>query len=57
MAWMPTSRAVKNNRQEHLRRLAEVAHILLDAGMILIVTAIELTEEDLDLIADHYQSG
>ena len=39
-----------NQRQEHLRRLAEVAHILLDAGMILIVTAIELTQEDLGLI-------
>ena len=39
-----------NNRQEHLRRLAEVAHILLDAGVILIVTAIELTQEDLELI-------
>jgi bifunctional enzyme CysN/CysC len=43
-------KSAKNNRQEHLRRLAEVAHIMLDAGMILIVTAIELTEEDLDLI-------
>jgi bifunctional enzyme CysN/CysC len=37
-------------RQEHLRRLAEVAHLLLDAGLILIVTAIELAQEDLDLI-------
>ena len=36
--------------EEHLRRLAEVAHILLDAGVILIVTAIELTQEDLELI-------
>jgi bifunctional enzyme CysN/CysC len=39
-----------NNRQEHLRRLAEVAHLMLDAGLILIVTAIELTREELDLI-------
>ena len=39
-----------DHRQEHLRRLAEVAHILLDAGVILIVTAIELTQEDLELI-------
>jgi bifunctional enzyme CysN/CysC len=38
------------NRQEHLRRLAEVANILLDAGVILIVTAQELTQEELDLI-------
>jgi bifunctional enzyme CysN/CysC len=37
-------------RQEHLRRLAEVAHLLLEAGLILIVTAIELTQEDLELI-------
>ena len=27
-----------------------MAHILLDAGVILIVTAIELTQEDLELI-------
>jgi bifunctional enzyme CysN/CysC len=39
-----------NSRQEHIRRLAEVAHILLDAGIILIVTAIKLTQDDLDLI-------
>ena len=39
-----------DERQEHLRRLAEVAHILLDAGVILIVTAIELTQEELELI-------
>ncbi len=40
----------EEHRKEHLRRLAEVAHILLDAGVILIVTAIELTQEDLELI-------
>ncbi|HXX35599.1 MAG TPA: GTP-binding protein, partial [Thermodesulfobacteriota bacterium] len=39
-----------DHRQEHLRRLAEVANILLDAGVILIVTAIELTQEELELI-------
>jgi bifunctional enzyme CysN/CysC len=39
-----------NNREEHIRRLAEIAHILLDAGFILIVTAIELTQGDLELI-------
>ena len=39
-----------NNREEHIRRLAEVSHLLLDAGMILIVTAVELAEADLDLI-------
>jgi bifunctional enzyme CysN/CysC len=41
----------KNNaREEHLRRLAEVSHILLDTGAILIVTAISLTQDDLEII-------
>lgn len=40
----------KDNKSEHLRRLGELAHILLEAGMILIVTAVELTSEDLDII-------
>lgn len=40
----------EDNRQEHIRRLAEVANIMLDAGIILIVTAIELTQEDLEII-------
>jgi bifunctional enzyme CysN/CysC len=38
------------NRGEHLRRLAEVANILLDAGALLIVTAQELTNEDLEVV-------
>ncbi len=38
------------DRQEHMRRLAEVANLLLDAGVILLVTAAELTRADLDLI-------
>jgi len=37
-------------RDEHLRRMGEVAHILLDAGIILIVTALDLTQSDLELI-------
>jgi len=37
-------------RKEDIRRLAEVAHILLEAGFILIVTAIELTQEELETI-------
>jgi bifunctional enzyme CysN/CysC len=40
----------ESNRQEHMRRLAEVANLMLDAGVILIVTAAELTQEDLELI-------
>ncbi len=37
-------------RNEHLRRFAEVAHLFLDSGMILVATALELTHEDLDLV-------
>lgn len=37
-------------RREHIRRFAEVSHILLEAGLILIVTAIELTRQDIKLI-------
>lgn len=40
----------EKNRQEHIRRLAEVSNILMDAGVILVVTAIELRQEDLELI-------
>jgi bifunctional enzyme CysN/CysC len=35
---------------EHIRRLAEVVHLFLDAGLILILTAIELTQDDLSII-------
>ncbi len=38
------------HREEHLRRFAEVAHLFLDAGTILVATAIDLTQKDLDLI-------
>jgi len=40
----------RDNRDEHMRRLGEVANLMLDAGMILIVTAIALTRDDFDLI-------
>jgi bifunctional enzyme CysN/CysC len=40
---------IADNR-EHLRRMAEVANLMLDSGMILIVTAIELTKQDLEVI-------
>ncbi len=39
-----------DGKEEHLRRLAEVAHLMLDAGTILIVTARELTQDDLEII-------
>lgn len=38
------------HRHEHLRRLGEVGNLLLDAGMLLVVTAAELTEGELDLL-------
>ncbi|HOI28588.1 MAG TPA: GTP-binding protein [Melioribacteraceae bacterium] len=38
------------NREEHIRRISEVANILLDTGLILIITAINLNMNDLDLI-------
>ncbi len=43
-------KGLPGTREEHLRRLSELANILLEAGHILIVTAIELTDEDRTLI-------
>ena len=40
----------EQNRSEHLRRLGEVANLMLDAGAILIVTAAELTQDDLEIV-------
>ncbi|MBF0215791.1 MAG: adenylyl-sulfate kinase [Candidatus Omnitrophica bacterium] len=45
-----------NDKEEHIRRLAEVSHIMIDAGMILIVTAIEFSREDIDLIRTSVES-
>jgi len=44
------SDAQKEKREEHIRRLSEVANILLETGAILIVTATMLTQDDMDLI-------
>jgi bifunctional enzyme CysN/CysC len=38
------------NRHEHFRRLGEIAHLMLDAGLILIVSAAELGPDDLDIL-------
>jgi bifunctional enzyme CysN/CysC len=46
-----------DDRREHIRRLAEVANILLDAGMVLIVTAVELTQNDLKLFQAVVEPG
>jgi bifunctional enzyme CysN/CysC len=38
------------NQREDIRRLAEVAHILLDSGLLLVVSAAELKPDDLAII-------
>ncbi|MDF2686224.1 MAG: sulfate adenylyltransferase, large subunit [Clostridia bacterium] len=40
----------QEERDEHIRRLAEVSNIMMDAGVILIVTATDMKQADLDLI-------
>jgi bifunctional enzyme CysN/CysC len=40
----------EHTRAEHVRRLAEVAHLMLDAGFILVLTAFDLSADDLDVI-------
>ncbi len=39
-----------SHRQEHFRRLGEIAHLMLDAGMLLVVSAAELQTEDLEIV-------
>ncbi len=41
---------IKSRRDEHIRRLGEVSHILMDAGLIVVATASDLEEEDLRLL-------
>lgn len=38
------------DRHEHFRRLGEIAHLMLDAGLVLIVSAAELRHDDLDVV-------
>ena len=40
----------KDTRHEHIRRLAEVSHIMMESGVILIVTAVGLSLSDIELI-------
>ncbi|MEI6578768.1 MAG: GTP-binding protein [Eubacteriales bacterium] len=44
------SMSVSGERHEHIRRLGEVANIMLDAGNILIVTASELDFDEIDIL-------
>lgn len=38
------------HRREHIRRLSEVIHILMDTGLVVLVTALELNCDDLKMI-------
>jgi bifunctional enzyme CysN/CysC len=44
------SNAQLEKREEHIRRLSEVANILLETGAILIVTATMFAQDDMELI-------
>ncbi|MBN1892598.1 MAG: adenylyl-sulfate kinase [Clostridiales bacterium] len=39
-----------NIREEHIRRFGEVTNLMLDAGLILIVTARNMTQADMDIM-------
>jgi bifunctional enzyme CysN/CysC len=41
----------RDNRREHIRRLAEIANLMLDAGILLIVSAQQLSREEIDVMA------
>jgi bifunctional enzyme CysN/CysC len=38
------------HRLEHFRRLGEIAHLMLDAGLILVVSAAELADDELQVL-------
>ena len=40
----------KKKRKEHIRRLGEVAHIMMDAGMVVIGTASDLNDDEFKLL-------
>ncbi len=42
----------KEARREHVRRLAEVAHIMMDAGLIVLATASNMNDEELKLLQE-----
>jgi bifunctional enzyme CysN/CysC len=44
-------RGTAQNHEEDIRRLAEVAHLLMDSGTILVVTASELSQADWEAIS------
>ena len=42
----------RRTRHEHVRRLGEVSHILMDAGLIVLATASNLNDEELRLLQE-----
>ncbi len=42
----------RSKRREHVRRLGEVSHILMDAGLIVLATASNLNDEELHLLQE-----
>jgi bifunctional enzyme CysN/CysC len=40
----------KTNKKEHIRRFAEVANLLKDAGLLVILTASDLSKEEIDYL-------
>ena len=38
------------NRQEHFRRLGEIANLMLDAGVLLVVSVAELGQDELEIV-------
>jgi bifunctional enzyme CysN/CysC len=41
----------KDRREEHIRRLGEVSHILMDSGQLVVATASDLSKEEIDLLS------
>ena len=48
---------VKDQRDEYLRRLGEIAHLFTDAGLILIATVTDLDDGEMDVIRTLNQPG
>ena len=43
---------LQNTGREHIRRLAELANLMLNAGLLLVVSAADLAQQDLELIGE-----
>ncbi|HEX2722121.1 MAG TPA: adenylyl-sulfate kinase, partial [Gemmatimonadaceae bacterium] len=47
----------EGDRSEHMRRLAEIANLMLDSGMIVVVSGSELRAEELEIIKASIDPG